>query len=117
MNPKIIEEKPLTMAEVREELSRIKKRDGELNFRANKTEEALNEIMRIDLKQAEELKKKLTDLKIPRFKDIHIDKIVDILPKSVEELNVVLQGYTITVNKENLKKIVDTVSEYIPKKK
>ncbi len=117
MNPILIEEKPLTMAEVREQLNVIKERDGELNFRANKTEEALNEIMTIDAKQAQELTKKLNDLDVPRFKNVHIAKIVDTLPASVEELNVILQGYTITVNKENLKKIVEVVSDFIPEKK
>lgn len=114
---KVITEKPLTMAEVKELLKEIKKRDGELNFRANKTEETLGEVLKIDFKTAEEIKKKLTDLNIPRLKDVHIAKIVDIMPRTVDELKVVLQGYTATVNNDNLKKIADTLNECLPKKK
>jgi len=37
---------------------------------------------------------------------LHIIKIIDVMPKNVEELKAMLQSYTITVNNENLKKIV-----------
>ncbi|MBT3304340.1 hypothetical protein HN592_03730 [Candidatus Woesearchaeota archaeon] len=117
MHPEIIEEKPLTMVEVQDELKRIKKRDEELNFRANKTEENLNSILAIDSKLGAELTKKLIGLEIPRVKEIHISKIVDTLPRSTDELKVVLQGYTITVKADNLKKIISTVNELVPVKK
>jgi hypothetical protein len=39
------------------------------------------------------------------------------LPASVAELKVVMQGYALPVTNENLKKIVDCVAEFIPKKK
>ena len=39
---KILEEVPVTLVHLKEDLQRIKKRDEELNFRANKTEEYLN---------------------------------------------------------------------------
>ena len=37
----ILNEEPMSMAELKEELDKIKKRDKELNFRANRTEEYL----------------------------------------------------------------------------
>jgi len=33
------------------------------------------------------------------------------MPKSVDELSVVLQGYTLTVSKENMKSIIDVLSK------
>ena len=117
MHPELIKEKPLTMVEVQDELKRIKKRDEELNFRANKTEENLNSILFIDSKLGKTITKKLTDLKLPRVKEVHIAKIIDTLPRSVEELKVILQGYTITVNADNLKKIVSVVNELVPVEK
>jgi DNA-directed RNA polymerase subunit F len=117
MNPKIIQEKPLMMNEVKEMLQKIKERDGELNFRANKTGEALGEIVQIIGKASEELRKKITELNIPRLKDIHTAKLADIMPKTVDDLKVVLQGYTVTITNDNLKKIVDVIAEYQPKKK
>ena len=110
----IISEKPLTMAEVKEELEKIKKRDKELNFRAQKTEEYLNQF--VTVKKGKELVEKLEKLDIPRLKEQHIYKIVDLLPKTVKNLKMILQEYTITVNNDNLKKIVDAVSSFLEKK-
>jgi DNA-directed RNA polymerase subunit F len=110
----IISEKPITMSELKQELEKIKKRDKELNFRATRTEEYLQHFETTD--KVEELFKKLESLKIPRLKAIHIIKIIDLMPQTVEELKVILQGYPITVNNDNLKKIADVTSEANAKK-
>ena len=110
MATEIISEKPLGMGDLKKELEKIKKRDKELNFRAARTEEYLQHFT--ILKNLEELSKKIEALKVPRLKEQHIIKIMDILPETVDELKVILQGYTITVNNENLKKIVDTVNKF-----
>jgi len=116
-NPEVIEKKSISMAELKDELTNIKKRDGELSFRGNKTEEYVNEFNLLKPKQAEELYKKLEALNIPRFKDTHINKIIDMMPRSVAELKVVIQGYSVPVTNENLKKIVDLVAEFHSDKK
>ena len=110
----IVSETPIGLHTLKKELERIKKRDGELNFRANKTEEYLNQIG--ILKNADELFDKLAKLNIPRLKESHIHKIVDIMPTTVNELKIVLQGYTITLSNESMKKIVDAVNEFLEKK-
>lgn len=110
----VLSEKPINMFELKEELKKIKKRDGELNFRANKTEEYLTQIP--SLKKSNELYEKINKLNVPRLREQHINKIIDILPTTVGSLKVILQGYTITVNNENLKKIVNTVNTFIEKK-
>ncbi len=110
--PKIIEETSISMADLKSELSKIKKRDKELSFRANKTMEYLGQFSSIDAKNAKDLYDKIDKLGIPRIKDVHINKIVDLLPKSVEDLKVVLQGYPITVKKEDMEKIVKAVSSF-----
>lgn len=116
VKPEILDEMPINMVQVNEELSKIKKRDKELNFRASRTEEYLKQLVKLDSKKASELYSKLESLNIPRLKDIHIHKIIDIMPTTLESLKVVLQGYTLTVNNENLKKIVNVVNEYAEKK-
>jgi len=113
MKPKIIEEKALCMSEVKDFLSKIKKRDEELNFRANKTDEYISSVNVISLKKAKELKDKIISLEIPRLKEHHILKIIDTLPNTVDELKVVLQGYTVTVNSDNQKRIVGVISEFL----
>ena len=109
----IVLETPINIYTLKKELERIKKRDGELNFRANKTEEYLNQVA--SAKDADELFSKLTKLDIPRLKEQHINKIIDIAPRTVSELKVILQAYTISINNESMKKIVDAISEFFEK--
>lgn len=110
----IISETPINIYQLKKELERIRKRDNELNFRANKTEEYLNQTT--TFKNAEELFDKIMHLNIPRLREQHIHKIIDIVPTTLNELKVVLQGYTITLNNESIKKIVDTINEFLEKK-
>lgn len=110
-NPEIITETPMTMSELKEELKNIKKRDEELNFRAEKTEEYLNQFDVLKEKEAKDLFKKIEGLEVPRLRPEHIVKLIDILPTNQEEVKMVLQGCTITVTKENLKRIADAIQE------
>lgn len=109
MAMEILSETPISAYQLKEELEKIKKRDKELNFRAAKTEEHLNIIG--TPKNLDDLYEKISKLDIARLKDQHIRKILDIMPKSVNELKVVMQGYTISVTNENMKKIVDLINK------
>ena len=109
----IISEVPISIYHLKKELEKIRKRDGELNFRANKTEEYLNQIA--VAKNADELFAQIAKLNIPRLKESHIHKIVDIMPTTAGDLKTVLQGYTITLNSESMKKIVDSVNGFLEK--
>ncbi|MBU0667007.1 MAG: hypothetical protein ABIC91_04445 [Nanoarchaeota archaeon] len=117
VKPEIIEKNPINIVELKEELKAIKKRDEELTFRAGKTEDYLNDFSRLSKKEATELVDKLKALDIARLKDEFIHKIIDLMPRTVPELKVILQGYSLTINNENLKKIMDVVTVYHPKKK
>src|SRR3989338_5829235 len=107
---KILSEVPINMYQLQEELKAIRKRDKELNFRANKTEEYL--ISLVQIKDGDALFKKLVALDIPRLREQHIHKIVELLPATVQDLKVVLQGYTLNVSQENMKKIAALVAEF-----
>ena len=109
----ILEEKPMSLAEVKEEIARIKARDGELGFRANKTEEYLNIFVKLSAAEVKKLIAEIEALQIPRLNYEHIVKISNLAPRSVEELKIVLQGYAITLSKENLQKIVDVLAKYL----
>ena len=112
-DPKVISQEPISMPELKAELARIKKRDEEVGFRAEKTEEYLNVFVKISHTKAKELQAEIEKLNIPRLANEHIVKILDIMPASVDELKVVLQGYALTVSKENIKKISDTIAKYL----
>ena len=107
-----ISETPIAMSELKDELGKIKKRDKEINFRMGKVEEYLNPFQPLPKAKSAQLAEKLQKLNVPRMKDIHICKIVDLMPKTVEELKVILQGYTITVSNDNIKKVADVVKDY-----
>jgi DNA-directed RNA polymerase subunit F len=110
-NPEIVSETPVSMHDLKEELVKIKKRDKELNYRATKVEEYLNQFVHLKNKQYTEIKEKIEKLQVPRLRELHIYKILDVMPANIEELKTILQGYTITVSNENLKKIVDIITE------
>lgn len=109
-NPTILEEAAVSLHVVKEALQNNQKQ-GELNFRANKTLEYLNQVPLMKKKDAEKLTAELQKLEIPRMKDMHIHKLVDTKPTSMEELKSVLSGYTITVSKENLEKIFEVLNK------
>ena len=108
----VLNETPITAAEVKENLGKIRKANKELNFRAQKTEDYLNQIVS-DSKKTLELVKKIEGLKIPRLREEHIAKLADIKPVTEKDVKFVLQGYTITVTKENMGKIAKIVEDFV----
>jgi len=99
----IIKEEPITLAEAKTLLEKIKERDTEFSFRSGRTYEYLTAFPIADEKKAEELKKKIAELNIPRLKPEQIVKLIDLNPETSDEIKVILQGVTITT--DNLKKI------------
>ena len=112
-NSELLGEEPICEFELRAELDKIKKKVEELNFRANRTLEYLNAVSKINHKNGAELKKKLHELNIPRIKEEVITKIIDLLPSTEDELKMILSSYSLTISKENIKKILSTVSQFI----
>ncbi len=108
----IIDKEPITLAELKTELATIQKRDNEVSFRAGKTIEYMNHFKPLSKTASKELMKKVEDLDVPRLKKEHVVKIVDLLPVTLDEVKVILQGYALTVTKENMTKIVNVVKEY-----
>ncbi|NTV23836.1 MAG: hypothetical protein HGA85_05705 [Nanoarchaeota archaeon] len=112
MNPKIIEDNPISICDLRKEMKKVVKRDETLTLRSQKTQEYLDQFVVLKDKDYEALEKELTELEIPRMKDLHVKKILDTLPTCVEELKVILQGYALTISKENMQKIIAAVEKY-----
>lgn len=104
----VISEKPLTMAELKEKLAKIEKRDKELGFRANKTKEYLGNFA-LKEKNVAAIKKKMEALEIPRMKDRHIAKLIDMNPKDADSIKVILSGESLTLKEEDYAKIVDAL--------
>jgi DNA-directed RNA polymerase subunit F len=113
----ILQKEAVGMSDVKDELSRIEKRDGELSFRAQRTKEYLNAVKLSRKTKAKELREAIEKLEIPRLKDTHITKLVDLMPSSDAEIKVILQGYTLTVSNDNVSKIAHIFKDAAPKKK
>lgn len=116
MKFKVINETAMGLNEVKEELSKIKDKDKELTFRAQKTMDYLEQMLVLSAAQAKELFTKIVKLEVPRLKESHVHKLVDILPLTSKDVKTVLQGYAVTITNDNLKKIADTIAEFAQKK-
>lgn len=108
----VMSQTPINSSILKSEMDAIKARDNELGFRAQKTVDYLESMGPLPEKKAQELYKKLEALAVPRLRDIHFHKIIDIMPKSSNEVKTVLQGYNVTVSAESCKKIADVVVEF-----
>lgn len=103
---KIILEEPISSVDLFEQLKDIKKKNKELNQKAQKTLEFLSAIGIPKQKEAQELKKKIIELNIPRLKERHISKIIDIMPEDMDSLKALFSGENITIKQEDLKRIL-----------
>lgn len=113
MEPKIIEERPISMTELKIEIDSIKKRQEEASIRVTKVEEYLQSFTHVSPAKEKELVEALKKLDVPRLKEEHMAKITDLLPKTVEDLKLIMQGYVISISADNIKKIVDVVNKII----
>ena len=109
--PELKSETPMSIYEVKEELKRIEKEDGELGFRAGRTKEYVETVSQLTQKKAKEVKKKLMDLDIPRFKEEYAVKIIDINPVNAEDLKQLLASLNVTVKDAQQKDILSVLQE------
>ncbi len=117
MEPKTISQAPITLAELKEEVGKIKQRDKEPSIRITRTEDYLNAFVEISAQQGRELHAAISKLAINRLKDEHICKIVDLLPKTANELKLIMQGSAVSLTNDAVSKIVEAVNEFLEKKK
>jgi len=110
---KMISETPLSLVETKERLKDIKKRDTELGIKATKSFEYLTTFVHLDKKQADELASKINALNIPRLRDRHIVKIIDMMPQDLDSIKIIFTGDNITIKPEDLKRILDVIKENV----
>ena len=112
MAREIVNKEALSLTEVKASLDKIKKRDEEMGFRSAKTHDYVKSFSLHSQKDFKEIYGKLMALEIPRIKDFHLKKITDLMPVSIDDLKMMLSGYVLTVNQDNMKKILATVDEF-----
>ncbi len=116
MEPKTISQEPVTLAELKEEIARIKQREKEPSIRVTKLEDYLNSFVELTPEQGKALRAAIGKLAINRLKEEHICKIIDTLPRTTGELKIVMQGYALSLTNDALNKIVEAVNEFLGKK-
>lgn len=116
MEPKIVSQTPVTLPELKSEVEKIKQRDTEPSIRVTRMEDYLSAFVKISPEQGKELQATLTKLSINRLKEEHIVKLVELLPKTANELKVIMQGYAVSLTSDASSKIVDTINEFLSKK-
>jgi len=103
---KVMSEKPIGAFDLVNELKEIKKKSKELSPKAQKTLDYLNAMGFIDSKKAKGLWDKIVELNIPRLKERHIIKILEIMPEDMDSMKMVFSGENITIKQEDLNRIL-----------
>ena len=103
----ILQEKPLSLADLQEVLKKVKNRDKELNTKAQKVSEYINKFNKLNLKGKQEIEEKIKTLEINRLSEKHIAKIIDIYPEDSDSLKLILAGDNLTLKQEDIKKILE----------
>ncbi|MBI2666460.1 hypothetical protein HYX13_02515 [Candidatus Woesearchaeota archaeon] len=113
-HPLFIEEKSLSLADVKEHLQQMEKRDPQLNRLTQKCKEYLESFDQLpSLEKKQALQKKLTSLDLTRLKPEHMMKICDFLPQTANDLKIVLQAYPLSMPKKDQDAIVEAVKSVL----
>jgi DNA-directed RNA polymerase subunit F len=114
--PEVIEKTPMNIVQVKDALERIHKTETELNFRAQKAEEYAQDFAKLSTKDAAALYDKLVALDIPRLRDVHLHKLIDLMPQSEKHVKLILSAMNVSPTADSAKKLADTITEFAPKK-
>jgi|SRR3989338_4837862 len=113
VNLEFIEEKCLSLPDVKVILNDIKKRDVELNLLSSRLNEYLDAFVTLSPQKKEQLHQKLLDLNLTRLKEEHIAKIMEFLPTTAADLKVVLQAYPLSLVKKDQESIAAAVKGFV----
>lgn len=111
--PQFIEQTPLSLPKIKEIIQQVEKRDKELSFFSARVKEYVREFVTISPDKNEKIYKKLQGLGLTRLKEEHIAKIIDFLPRDVNELKVALSAYPLSLPKKDQDAIVEAVAEFL----
>ena len=106
----VLEESPLSIVDLKKALKGLQA-EAPLSYRGEKTKTYLESFELYSEKESLDLVKKITDLNIPRLKERHIVKVIDVMPKDLDSLRLLLATDTLTIKDEDLKKILDVIPQ------
>lgn len=107
----ILEQKPISLVEIKDLLDKVKVDTKELNTRAEKVNNYLNDVVSMDKKKYSAIRETLSKLESQKLRDRLIVKILDIMPEDTETLKSLLTGEAVSLKQEELKQILDILAE------
>jgi DNA-directed RNA polymerase subunit F len=111
----ILKEEIVPLSRVKEILS--KKAPKDLTYEQKKALDHAKEFIKLNDNEIKNLMEELKALEIRKLKDKQIIKILDILPKNIEQLKVILTETDLTFKTSELEKIMQVVKKYVKTKK
>ena len=103
--------KPVLISEVKYILKKVEKDRKEMLYEQKIALEHAHKFAKLPLKKAEGLVKEL--LKLEFLQEIHAYKIADILPSTEDDIKTIFAKERITLNENDIKKILDLVGKYL----
>jgi DNA-directed RNA polymerase subunit F len=107
----IMEERAVPVSLVRSILEK-RSEAGELRYEQRLALAYAQGFTRLELEDANKLANEIADLSLPRVKEEHIAKIVDLLPANSAELNVIFSKDKINLKKDVQDQILAIVDNY-----
>lgn len=108
---------PLNLAEtkklVTEQEKKLKNLKEEADERMESVISYLKKFSKISSEKANKMKEELKNLDLIQLKDKHIIKITDILPADAEDLHKILIGEPVSLDKNEIDKILEIVKKNI----
>lgn len=110
-NFKIISSEPVHSSAVLEVIEE-KAKSLELTYREQKMQEYLNSRKKLSAKDFEKAQAELTALNVARLEQMHIIKILELMPHTGTELRAITSHSGTILVDENVKKILDVLKKY-----
>ena len=107
----VIDEKLVSLPEVESILKKIKPED--MSYEQKNAYDHAKSCSKLTLEEANELKEKIKNLGLRTVKENHIIQIIDILPKTMEDLQIIFKNAPIKPNELDLGEILKIVKEYV----
>jgi len=104
----VVERKPVPIALVKDMLAKVKEKNHEQKI----TFEYVSKFAKLNKEDAEKLMEELRSANIPRVKERHIVKLVDLMPKTADEVKVIFAKEEVALSKEDVQKILDILAKY-----
>jgi DNA-directed RNA polymerase subunit F len=108
ISKRIQEQKPVTLARVKEILSALRK-DGELLYEQGIALDHTLKFSRLKMKEAETLTKELVEAGV---REDLACKLVDIFPQSTKEIHMLFSKERFVTNEEDVKNIMSIIQKY-----